>query len=99
MNTLLDPTDRADIVRRIKQLTPSAQRRWGTMTVGAALAPGRNILGIVKLPQAPNAFYGYVSAPEDRAGYQIVVLFPNESPESQFWLTQGAHRRLCAGHV
>lgn len=49
----------------------------------------QDILGVVKLPQAPNYFFGYVPAPEDSAGYQIVVFSNDKSAESDFWLTQG----------
>lgn len=34
MKTLLDPDDRAAMVARIKALTPSSPRQWGTMTAG-----------------------------------------------------------------
>ena len=37
MSTLLDPDARADLVRRLKQLTPDSERRFGTMSPGGML--------------------------------------------------------------
>lgn len=95
----------APCLRLLERVLPNASInaviRGGALPHEARLNvyDANDILGTVKLPQAPNAFFGYVPAPEDCAGYQIVVLAPNKSPESDFWLTQGAYRRLCAGHV
>lgn len=92
-------------LRLLERVLPNssinAVLRGGALPHEARLSvyDANDILGTVKLPQAPNAFFGYVPAPEDCAGYQIVVLAPNNSPESDFWLTQGAYRRQCAGHV
>lgn len=47
-------------------------------------------LDLINLPLPPNAFYGYVPAPERRPGYQIVILSHENSPESDFWLAQCA---------
>ena len=52
-------------------------------------------LGTIDLPQAPNSFYGYLPAPEQRPGYQIVVFSHDKSPESDFWLTQGTLPPPC----
>jgi hypothetical protein len=76
----------------LSRLTINAVLRGGSVEpqVPMSLVADDGRPDLFLLPQPPGAFFGYVRAPEGRAGFRLVVLSPYKRPESDYWLTQCA---------
>lgn len=84
MNNLFSPTDMQDILRRIENIQPDAQRQWGQMEVVQML---NHCTGALKMASGeinpPRAFIGRLIGRFFRSKYSNKEPFEKNSPTSR----------------